>query len=166
MLLSFTASATYAFEPNKPSSSPINSTNSIVLSGCSLSILKVLAISNTAKEPMPLSIAPVARSQLSKCPPTTTFSLGNVFPLIVATIFLALMSPEKLVMAIWLYNLPDTNCSFKCIPSSLPIQTAGMGMSLPVTEAVPVSKIPPVAVLITMIPLAPCLVAMAVFSER
>ena len=41
-----------------------------------------------------------------------------------------------------------------------------MGINLPVTDAVPVSKTPLGGVLITIIPLAPYLVAMAVFSER
>ena len=51
-------------------------------------------------------------------------------------------------------------------PLSLEIHTAGMGMSAPVTEAVPVSRILPGAWLTMIIPAAPYLMARAVFSER
>ena len=144
----------------------MNITNSTVRSGCNFSAAKVLAISKTAKEPIPLSIAPVAKSQLSKCPPTTTFSFGKLFPLIVATTFLDLINPEKLFILICVYSLAFFKSSLNFIPSSKLIQTAGIGINLPVTDAVPVNKMPPFAVLITMIPLAPHFVAIAVFSER
>ncbi|MNR43730.1 hypothetical protein D3C85_1623840 [compost metagenome] len=84
----------------------------------------------------------------------------------VAITFRALISPEKLVI----FRL--ANCffvfkaSFKRIPFSRPIQTAGIGISFPVTEAVPVSSTPFFTPLIMMIPLAPYLVAIAAFSER
>ena len=68
--------------------------------GCRFNFLKVLAISKTENEPMPLSIAPVAKSQLSKCPPITIFSFGNVLPFKVATTLRALIIPEKLVILI------------------------------------------------------------------
>ena len=113
-----------------------------------------------------MSIAPVAKSQLSKCPPITIFSFGKVLPFKVATTLRALIKPEKLVILIRLYNLPVANCSFNKIPSSLPTQTAGIGINFPVTEAVPVRSTPLGGVLITIIPFAPYLVAMAVFSER
>ena len=48
----------------------------------------------------------------------------------------------------------------------MPIQTAGIGINFPVTEAVPVNNIPFEGVLMVIIPYAPNLVAIAVLSER
>ena len=45
-----------------------------------------LAASRTAIEPVPLSVAPVPRSQESRCPPTITISSGLSVPRISPTV--------------------------------------------------------------------------------
>src|SRR5258708_18660513 len=60
--------------------------------------LNALAISNTEKEPMPLSMAPVAKSHESKWPPITIFSSGIDEPFSVAITLRAFIGPLMLVM--------------------------------------------------------------------
>ncbi len=142
MVLFSIAWFTRYLEPNKPCSSPMNMINLMVRLGFRLFALKARAISIIAKDPIPLSMAPVAKSQESKCPPRTITSSGNSLPGRVATTFLALIISLVLVISIWADTAFSLSFSFKDIPSSIPIQTAGIGISPPVTEAVPVNNTP------------------------
>src|SRR6266446_919418 len=77
---------TYAREPFKPCSSPVNSTNRIVRFGFAPTFCKARAAASTAIDPVPLSVAPVPRSQESRCAPMITNSSGFSVPRISATV--------------------------------------------------------------------------------
>ena len=146
------------FEPRRPCSSPINRTKRIVLLVFKCRLLNTLAISTTENEPIPLSIAPVARSHESRCPPmmmVSSLRSGDV-PSKVAIIFLAVVSSLLLAILISAESgTPSCSCFLMSSPDSRETHTAGMEMRLPVTEAVPVSRTPPFAPLESMIPRAP-----------
>ena len=72
----------------------------------------------------------------------TIFSLGNEDPFSVAITLRALIIPEKLVISTWALSVSFFKRFARFCPSSRPIQTAGMEINLPVTEAVPVSNTP------------------------
>ena len=79
-------SATYAIDPSRPSSSPLQSATRIVRRGLAPTACRMRAASIMIAQPIALSVAPVALAQESKWPPSITTSSALSVPGISATV--------------------------------------------------------------------------------
>ena len=79
--------------PSSPCSSPLQSMNRIVRLGFTPAFMSILAASSVVAQPVPLSVAPVAPSHESMCPPTITYSSGFSVPGMSAITLYSLIGP-------------------------------------------------------------------------
>src|SRR4051794_23544546 len=83
---------TYALEPYRPCSSPVQRATRIVRRGWRLAARRIRTASITAAQPAPLSVAPVPECQLSRWAPSITISSFRSPPGISAIVLYAIWS--------------------------------------------------------------------------